>query len=99
MKQEKFNDIVSMFMKEKDQNGHPLNLHDLLIQEKDQCYLHHFNEDPLPRDIRSISKTVMTMILGVAIRIYQEEKYPTISEVKNIYLIIKKDIHLVNNMT
>ena len=96
MNQEKFNDIVSMFMKEEDQNGHPLNLHDLLIQEKNQCYLHNFNEDPLPRDIRSISKTVMTIILGVAIRLSQEGKYPRISEETYIYPIIKNVIHLEN---
>src|SRR5690625_5200712 len=96
MNQEKFNDIVSMFMKEEDQNGHPLNYKYLLIQKKKQCYIHNVNEDPLPRDIRSISKTVMTIILGVAIRLSQEGKYPTINEETYIYPIIKNVIHLEN---
>lgn len=96
MNQQKFNDIVSMFMKVKDQHGHSLGMHDLLIQDKDQCYVHHFSEDRLPRDIRSISKTVMTIILGVVIRLSEEGKYPEISEETYIYPIIKNAIQLEN---
>lgn len=96
MNQEKFNEMVSMFMKEKDQHGHFLNMHNLLIQEKDQSYLHHFNKGPLKRDIRSISKTVMTIILGVVIRLSEAGKYREISEETYIYPIIKDVISLEN---
>lgn len=96
MNQEKFNDMVSMFVEEKDNHGNFLNMHDLLIQEKEQCYLHHFNEDSLKRDIRSISKTVMTLILGVVVKLSDEGMYPKISEDTYIYPIIKDVIHLEN---
>src|SRR5699024_5148992 len=93
---EKFNDIVSLFLKEKDQHGHALKMDYLLIQKKDQVYLHNFNADVLPSDIRSISKTIMTIILGVVIRLSHEGKYSNINEETYIYPIIKDVIHLEN---
>src|SRR5690554_5900375 len=96
MKQEAFNNIVNMFMKEKDKNGNSLNMHYLLIKEKDQCYLHNFNDQKLPSDIRSISKTVLTIVLGVVIRLSQEGKYPKISDETYIYPITKNIINLEN---
>src|SRR5690625_3040700 len=96
MNQEKFNDIVSLFMEEKDQHGHVLNMDYLLIQKQDQIFIHNFNEDELPSDIRSISKTVMTIILGVVIRLSHEGKYSKINEETYIYPIIKDVIQLEN---
>ena len=96
MNQEKFNDIVSLFMEEKDQHGHLLNMDYLLIQKQDQIFIHNFNEDELPSDIRSISKTVMTIILGVVIRLSHEGKYSKINEETYIYPIIKDVIQLEN---
>src|SRR5699024_4650811 len=96
MNQEKFNDIVSLFMEEKDQHGHLLNMDYLLIQKQDQIFIHNFNEDELPSDIRSISKTVMTIILGVVIRLSHEGKYSKINEETYIYPIIKEVIQHEN---
>lgn len=96
MNQEKFNQIVSQFIEQKDRDGHSLNMHSLLIKEKEQCFLHHFNNDNLPSDIRSISKTVLTIVLGVVIRLSEEGKYPKISDETHIYPIIKNAINLTN---
>lgn len=96
MNQEKFNNIVHMFMNEKDKYNQTLNMHSLLIKKKDKCYVHHFNDAKLPSDIRSISKTVMTIILGVVIRLSEEGKYPKINDETYIYPIIKHTIHLKN---
>lgn len=96
MKQEEFNNIVNMFKKEKDKNNQSLNMHYLLIKEKDQCYLHHFNDRKQPSDIRSISKTVLTIVLGVVIKLSQEGKYPKITDETYIYPIIKHVINLEN---
>lgn len=91
MKQHTFNDIVTMFLKEKDQHGRPLNMHSLLIKQKSQTYLHHFKDDKQPSDIRSISKTILTIVLGVI-----SKKYPTITNETYIYPIIKNVINLTN---
>src|SRR5690625_4546729 len=96
IKQEAFNHIVNMFMKEKDKHGNSLNMHYLLIKEKDQCYLHNFNDQKRPSDIRSISKTVLTIVLGVVIKLSQEGKYPEITDETYIYPIIKHVIDLKN---
>ena len=96
MKQEDFNNIVNMFKKQKDNNNHSLNMHYLLIKEKDQYYLHNFNDLKLPSDIRSISKTVLTIILGVVLKLSEEGKFPKISDETYIYPIIKNVIRLEN---
>lgn len=96
MNQEKFNKIVSMFKQAKDKHNQPLTMNDLLIQHKDQCYVHHFNDESSPSDIRSISKTIMTVVLGVAIKLSEEGKYVRISEETYIYPIIKDVIRLKN---
>src|SRR5690625_6732447 len=96
MNQKTFNEIVIKCIIEKYQHGHALNMDYLLIQKQDQSYLHNFNEDELPSDIRSISKTVMTIILGVVIRLSHEGKYSKINEETYIYPIIKDVIHLEN---
>lgn len=96
MNHEKFNQIVSLFMEKKDRDGHLLNMHSLLIKEKEQCFLHHFNNDNLPSDIRSISKTVLTIVLGVVIRLSGEGKYPKINDDTPIYPIIKNVVSLTN---
>jgi len=96
MKQAAFNNIVNMFMKEKDKHGNSLDMHYLLIKSKDQCYLHNFNDQKRPSDIRSISKTVLTIVLGVVIKLSQEGKYPKISDETYIYPVIKNLINLEN---
>lgn len=96
MNQEKFNQIVSQFMEQKARDGHSLNMHSLLIKEKEQCFLHHFNNNNLASDIRSISKTVLTIVLGVVIRLSEEGKHPEISDETHIYPIIKNAISLTN---
>lgn len=96
MNQDKFNDIVHMLMKEKDRYGDPLHVHDLLVQNRGDCFVHHFNGEAQKRDIRSISKTVMTLVLGIVIRLAEEGKYPEISEETYIYPLIKDVIHLEN---
>lgn len=96
MNQKKFDHIVQMLMKEKDQHGRQLNMHDLLIQENGDLYQHQFKEGNKPSDIRSISKTILTMVLGVVIKLSKEGKYPTIHEETFVYPIIKHVIQLKN---
>lgn len=61
-----------MFMIRKIKNQ-SLNMSDILIQHKHLCYLNYFNEDLLPSDIRSSSKTIMSIVLGVAIIFLKKE--------------------------
>jgi len=96
MNQSKFNHIVNKFTQEKDKHNHSLKMHTLLIKNKNQCYVHHFNNTDNSSDIRSISKTVLTLILGVVIRLSEEGAYPKISDETYIYPIIKNNIHLEN---
>src|SRR5690625_281653 len=96
MNQSKFNHIVNKFMQEKHKHIQLLNILTLLIKNKNQCYVHHYNNTDNSSDIRSISKTVLTLILGVVIRLTEEGAYPKISDETYIYPIIKNNIHLVN---
>src|SRR5690625_1152039 len=96
MNQAKFNKIVNRFTKEKDKHNQSLKMHTLLIKNKHHTYIHHFNNTNDSSDIRSISKTVLTLILGVVIRLSEEGKYPKISDETYIYPIIKHKIHLEN---
>lgn len=92
MNKERFNEIVKTFQNSKDSTNQPLNMHSLLINQKDCCYLHNFQDQNKPSDIRSISKTVLTLVLGIVIKQSQLRKLPNINEHSYIYPILKKVI-------
>jgi CubicO group peptidase (beta-lactamase class C family) len=96
MEKENFENVVNKLEKARDGQNEPLNMHYLLIQEKEQTFLHAFGDKKGPSDIRSISKTVLTLFLGVVIRLSEQGKYPEINEETYIYPIIKNVINLEN---
>lgn len=96
MEQEKFDKIVGLFEEATDKNNDHLNMHYLLIKNKDKQFLHRFNDKTGLSDIRSISKTVMTIALGIIMCQAENGKYPAIDENTYIYPIIK-DLAELNN--
>lgn len=96
MNRQKFQQIVDQFLEMKDQNNDTLNMHYLLIKHHDQHYLHRFNERTAMSDVRSISKTVLTLVAGVVAKKSSEGKYPAFNEETFIYPIIKDVIHITN---
>lgn len=96
MEQEKFDEIVQMFEAKTDKNNEHLNMHYLLIKQKDKHFLHSFNGKTGPSDIRSISKTIMTITLGIVMRYSEAGKYPEIDEETYVYPIIKHVAKLEN---
>lgn len=96
MDQNTFDKIVEIFTSTKDKYSQPLNMNHLLIKKNDTVFLHHFKEKHNKSDIRSISKTVMTIVLGVIMKQSEGEKLPPINENTFIYPIIKDVIQLEN---
>lgn len=96
MNEKTFLEIVKKFVLAKDRNQQTLNMHSLLIKRDDEVYLHYFNEQKKMSDIRSISKTVLTLVTGMVIKQAQEGKYPSFHEHTYIYPFIK-DKFVVKN--
>lgn len=96
MDNKKFNRIVNEFIMAKDNKGNNLDMHYLLIKENDKSFIHRFNNRKEKSDIRSISKTVMTLVAGRVNRLSLKRKYPVFNEETFIYPIIKDVINLKN---
>lgn len=96
MNNKDFNRIVDLFFEKKDESNEALHMHYLLINQDDQSYLHRFNERTKMSDIRSISKTVLTIVAGIVTRLSEQGKYPTFNEEIFIYPLIKDVIHVKN---
>ncbi len=67
MDQQQFDGLVKLFENARDTEGNSLNMHYVLIKQGDREFFHAFNGRTEPSDIRSISKTVMAIILGTII--------------------------------
>lgn len=96
MNQSKFNHIINQFKTSKDQAGNHLNMHYLFVQQGTETYTYHFNHREEPSDIRSISKTVLTMVAGIVMDLSAQGKLPDFNEDTYIYPIIKDVVNLTN---
>lgn len=83
MTQERFNQFVREFSEKE------LEMDYFLVYQKGKTYRHRFKEQEEPSDIRSISKTVLTLIAGVV-----SQKYPTFNEETYIYPILQDKIEI-----
>lgn len=96
MNSKQFNEIVENFQTTQDQQGANLEMHDLLIKTADGTYAHNFRNEAKPSDVRSISKTILTLALGRVMFLADAGNYPHIDEESEIYPIIKEVINLEN---
>src|SRR5690625_287951 len=96
MDKQKFERMVNLFLNRKDKNNEPLHMHYLLMKQNEHCYLHRFNDRAEMSDVRSISKTVLTLVTGIVVKLSQEGKYPTFHEETFIYPLIQDVIHVTN---
>lgn len=92
----KFNELVEDFTSIGDKNNEPLKMHALLIKQEEETYLHNFQGESKASDVRSISKTILTVALGRVITLADAGEYPAISEESKIYPMIKDAINLEN---
>lgn len=96
MNEKKFSRIVDLFLQTKDRHNNTLNMNYLLIHQNEQTYVHHFKNWNKPSDVRSISKTVMTIAFGIVKKLAKEGKYPEINENTYIFPIIKDGVTIKN---
>lgn len=96
MNEKIFDHIVELFKSSKDKYGRSLRMNSFLIQQNDKTYIHHFRNPNQKSDIRSLSKTVMTIALGIVLKQSETGKLPSLSEETFIYPLIKDVIHLKN---
>ena len=96
MKQEVFDNIVNKFKTTQDKKGNILNMHYLLIKQKEHTYSHHFNNRQEPSDIRSISKTVLTLVAGILMDLSAQAKYPPFNEDTYVFPILENKVRLSN---
>ena len=71
-----------------------IQIHNLLVKTRDKTFFHSFTDPNQARDVRSISKTVLTVALGLVMRLADEGKYPRITENTYIYPILEDAISI-----
>lgn len=96
MNQESFRKIVKRFEATRDENGIVLNMHYLSIKQGDDIYSHRFKEKDSPSDIRSISKTVLTMVAIIVMDLSKQGKYPSFDWDTNVFPILSNTVNLTN---
>lgn len=97
MNKDQFNIIVKKLLETKDENGNALNIHDLLIYEQNGGeFQYQFRSESGKSDIRSISKTVMTLLVGIIIEKSKRGAYPDFNEETYVYPILKPYINITN---
>lgn len=94
MNQEKFNMFVKQFQEKRDKNNLALHMHSFSIQQGGERYIHHFKNAPEMSDVRSISKTVLTLVTGIVIRLAKDGQYKDFTEETYIYPILKDLIEI-----
>lgn len=63
--QAQFDRFVEAFEEARDSHGNPLAMHHLLVRQGETEFSHRFGGRTEPSDIRSISKTVMSLLAGI----------------------------------
>lgn len=96
MNSKQFKKIVESFQNVQDKHGNSLKMHDFLIKTTDGTYTHNFRSEAQSSDVRSISKTILTLALGRVMFLADAGKYPAIDEESEVYPIIKEAINLEN---
>lgn len=96
MKEKIFKATVDRLERANDQKGRPLTIHSLLVKEKGKTYLHYFEKENQMSDIRSISKSVLTLVLGRVMTLADEGEYPELSEETFVFPTIRQQVHLKN---
>lgn len=94
MNQERFTNIVNRFERTKDVNGNILNMHYLLIKKDATIYSHRFNDRKDPSDVRSISKTVLTLVAGIVSQMSKDGHYPHFDAETKVFPILAPLIDL-----
>lgn len=95
MDKEKFKQLVEDFQKARDAKGKPLKMHALLVKDE-KVNLHYFRKEARTSDVRSLSKTILTLAFGRLMQLAHEGKYPMLDEETTIYPILKDRFHLEN---
>lgn len=91
MDQQQFDGLVELFENAKDGDGKPLAMHYLLIKQHEREFFHAFGGSTAPSDIRSLSKTVMALILGTVV-----ESRDDISEDTPVWPVLEPLVKLTN---
>ncbi len=96
MNQKQFDEIVRKSKQSLDKYGNHLNIHYLLYRDNEKVLSHQYKENRTPSDIRSISKTIMTIFTGVIIKLSEEGKYPKLDENAYVFPVIRDRVNLTN---
>lgn len=94
MNNARFTEMVTFYENQQNKKGEKVKINHLLVYQKGDYQTHAFNNKDL-NDIRSISKTVMTLLFGRICMLYNENG-KTLSEETFVYPIIKEAINRTN---
>lgn len=86
-----FQEIVDEILKLKKENL--IHVKTICIKDKDTIFKNNFTDEVNPTNIRSITKTILSMLTGIAIDLYED-----FDENTNIYPLIKKNFNIENKL-
>ncbi|MCT1796863.1 serine hydrolase domain-containing protein [Helcococcus kunzii] len=90
--EENFDTLCKKIYDTKDSSGSNLNVHYCTIKNYENIFTHAFNNFDGPCDIRSISKTIISIIVGIV----KEKSKNEFNEDTFIYPIIKEKFKIIN---
>ena len=96
MNQTVFNELINQFKNRKDTKGNLLHMDYFLIKENENTFAHNFNGRQETSDIRSISKTVLTLLAGIVMDLSSQGKYPPFDQNTYVFPLLKDAVNLKN---
>ena len=96
MNREKFTQLIEKFTTTLDANNNHLQMNSFGIKQNDHVFIHRFNQRTEPSDVRSLSKTVLALVVGRVIELSKEGVYSEFNLDTLIFPIIKEVINLTN---
>lgn len=99
MNKNAFYNTIKKYETTTDLNGEHINIHYLAVYENEEMLIHSFNDYKGTCDIRSISKTVISMITGIVKEKSKLGEFKYFDEETFIYPIIKDIINIRNKKT
>jgi len=96
MDQTTFNSVVKKLEEIRDKNGSLLNMDSIIISQNDSVYKHYFKNEKVLNDLRSISKPIISMALGIAIENGLKLRGQIIGLHTKIYPFFKDRVNITN---
>lgn len=98
MNNKEFQSIIFKLQNTKDKNGDYLNMDSIMISQENDLYYHNFKNNEVLNDLRSISKPIISIALGMAIESGLELRGTKLNLDTKIFPFFENKIEITNTI-